>query len=73
MADAGRLVRPSLNASKQAFYPRPIALHDVARLARGRVEGLTFPPVLSLDKDGNQIFGAGKYEDVGFFGIEIFW
>ena len=67
MADAGRLVGPSLDARKQALDPRPIALHNVAGLACGRVEGVAFPSVLAVDENGNQIFGAGKNEDIGFF------
>ena len=72
MAEASCLVGPALDAGEQAFNPRPVAVHDVARIARRRVQGLPFPSILFLDENRNQILGTRKNEGIGFFCVEIF-
>jgi hypothetical protein len=69
MADAGGLIGPALDAGEQAFDSGPIALNDVAGLIRRRVEGLALPAIGAVDQNGDQIFGAGEYEDIGLFRV----
>ena len=62
MTDARVLVGPSFDSRKQTLDPGAVHLNGIAGIARRRVRD---------DGNGDQVFGAGEDEDVGFPGIGI--